>query len=650
MDSSDLQLQDLPVDEALERWLSELEFLKAAPRMTGVELPITESLHRITAAPVGARMNSPHYYSAAVDGLAVQSAATFAAGIGLIVELELGTQGVFVETGSPLPQDFDAVVPVHELDYAAGDQARVRLRRPSNPWRNVRPVGEEVADKEVVLPKDHRIGPLDIGALAAAGVEKIKVYKRPRVAVIPVGSNLVPAGVRPDLGQMIDTNTPTLAGLLHEAGAEPVVCPIVAERLEDASEAIAQAARDCDLVLAVAGPSHGTAFLAKIFSDLGERVLHGVAVKPCHALTLGVVESTPALGLPFHPVAAFSAFDLFVRPVLAEMLGPSASVGSLDQVEAELAVKVKSPEGLEEYLRVKVGLVDERPVAIPDSGGASTLMSLVRASGLVRIPADQQELAAGTRVTVRLLAPERPLGGNILLLGTHDICYDLLRSQLLSSFPELFLHTGATGGTSGLRSLREGRCHMAAIHLFDEETGQYNVPAVQRAMAEIPVVLVNLFSRDLGLVVAPGNPKNIQSLRDLARDDIDFINRQVGSGTRFLLDYHLKQEGVDSEKIRGFDRELRTHMAVAAAVSSGAVDAGPGISTAAKSLRLDFVPCIPERLDLAIPKRFVNRFPVAGLMQVIRSQRFRREAASALPDYDFSQTGQVLWESKGDGP
>jgi putative molybdopterin biosynthesis protein len=157
-------------------------------------------------------------------------------------------------------------------------------------------------------------------------------------------------------------------------------------------------------------------------------------------------------------------------------------------------------------------------------------------------------------------------------------------------------------------------------------------------------VLVNLCSRDLGLVVAPGNPLKIAGLSDLARPDVRFINRQVGSGTRVLLDFQLRKVGVDPAAVNGFSREVRTHMAVAAAVSSQAVDCGPAIVTAARSLRLDFIPCIPERLDLAVPRRLLNRDPVAGLMQVVRSRAFQEDARAQLPDYDFTRTGQMIWE------
>lgn len=644
LDSSEIGLHEWPADEALDRFLSELEYQQALNRPDMETVPLPQALRRITGRPVLAAMDSPHYYSAAIDGLLARSGDTFAATPEHPIELPITSSDSFVEMGSPVPEGYDAVIPLHELEHA--NPGSVCIRRASNPWRNVRPAGEDVARNEIILPKDHRIQPADIGALAAAGIESVTVYQRPRVAILPLGNHLVPAGTPPQVGQMIDSNSVTLDGLVQEVGGVPLITNICPERLESAGEALRQAARENDLVLVLAGPSHGSALVSRLLADLGERVVQGIALKPCQGVILGIVEGKPIFGLPFHPVGVFTGFEAFVRPVLEQILGPSVSGEDLPRVSATLAVPYKRPlAGSEEFVRVRLGWVDDRMVAVPEVGGASTLMSLVRASGLFRVNADVEELPARTNITVRLLSPKRTLHSNILVLGTHDICFDVLRSLLRSSYPELTLHTAATGGMKGLQAVKAGLCHAASIHLFDEETGEYNTPFLTSGPLPEPMVLLNLCSRDLGLIVAPGNPLGITGLQDLARQDVRFINRQKGSGTRVLLDYHLRQLDIDPESVSGFPRQVKTHMAVAAAVSSQAVDVGPGISTAARTLRLDFVPCLKERLDLLIPKRFYSRFPGAGLVQVIRSPRFRSKAAEQMSDYDFSLTGQILWES-----
>jgi putative molybdopterin biosynthesis protein len=237
------------------------------------------------------------------------------------------------------------------------------------------------------------------------------------------------------------------------------------------------------------------------------------------------------------------------------------------------------------------------------------------------------------------------LTGHLLILGTHDISYDLLRDHLHERYPQVRLHTAAVGGRTGLDCLVRGQCHGAAAHLFDESTGEYNVPFLQSMEWDEPVIVIQVFKRWLGLAVAPGNPLGIQGLKDLTRSGLRFVNRQPGSGTRSLLDYHLKAEGVESEQIQGYGLSAHTHMSIAAAVKGETADAGPTISTAARSLGLDFVPCISERLDFIFPKRFLSLYPLRAVLSVLSSSAFRESATDRFPDYDFSEAGQLMWES-----
>ncbi len=637
-------LQDIPLDEALERWYSELDFLGAAPTAGTEKIKTIDSLHRITAGPVPAQRSSPHYNASAIDGLAVKAADTFTATKEqpVVLSLEQG-QAKFLDTGSPLPPSCDAVIPLHELTVI--DPTKIAVHRPSHPWRNVRPIGEDVTAREIILPQGHRITPFDLGVMLASGVRTIRVYRRPQVTIIPLGSKLVKFEREPSWGELIESNTPILQALLCDLGAQTKVQDILPEHREQLQEALQQSAPGCDLLLVVAGPSLGTAFVADAIDRVGDCILHGVAIKPGGALTLGVIEGTPVVGLPFHPVASYHTFDIFCRPLLRRMSGEILTCRQDPTEKATLAFKVRSPLGVEEFLRVKLGSVEDKIIAVPDSGGFTNLMSLVRASGIVRIPEGTSKLEAGTTVSVHLLTPERNWKNNIILLGTHDICYDIIRSHLMSRYPGINLFTSATGGAAGINYLKKGVCHLAAIHLFDDKTGTYNIPYLKQHLTEIPIILVNLLERYLGLIVAHGNPKNIKTLKDLCRDDITFINRQKGSGTRLLLNYQMSQEGISPDKIRSLDREAKTHMSVAAAVAGGLADAGPGIYTAARALKLDFIPFISERLDLVIPKKHLSNYPIQALLTVISSSQFQREASNSLVGYSFKNSGRILWES-----
>ncbi|MHB2020341.1 MAG: molybdopterin biosynthesis protein [Candidatus Xenobia bacterium] len=637
MYSSPLHLEDIPLDEAFERWISELDFSqKGGPKRTE-EVPVEASPGRVTARPVVARISSPHYYAAAIDGLAVRTTQTFGATSETPVRVKVGSEAIFVDTGSAMPEGFDAVIPMTELHFNSAEE--LEIRSPAAPWQNVRPTGEDVAADEIILPAAHRIQALEVGAMLAGGVTRVAVRERPSIAIIPVGSTLVRAGSPVAVGWSIECNSQILHALTEEWGGRAVVLDIVPERKDDVTRAVQQASAQFDVVVMVAGVSHGTALLASVVQDLGELMLYGISVKPGRSVCLGFVNGTPVLGLPGYAVSAFVTFDIFARPVIAKLLGsePQARVS----VSATLAREIHSPAGVTEFLRVNLGRVAGRMVALPISRGAAILMSLVRADGLLRVAPEVEVLPAGTRVEIELLNPSSCFDHNLLAIGTHDIVFDLLRNELMRRFPKVRFHSSNAGSLTGLRALEQGYAHVAGMHLFDETTGEYNLPFLEGE----PLVLINLFQRHLGLIVAHDNPLGIKSFDDLKRPDVTFVNRQRGSGTRQLIDYHLRKHGIETAQVRGYERETYTHMSVASTIASGAADVGIGLPAVAKALRLDFIPAVPERFDLAFPRRLVTTPLVAALLSVVGSEQFKREIET-LHGYDTSLTGTVVWDGE----
>ena len=311
--------------------------------------------------------------------------------------------------------------------------------------------------------------------------------------------------------------------------------------------------------------------------------------------------------------------------------------------------KVHSSLGEDEFLRVRLGRVGGRTVAAPIQRGAGVVMSLVRADGIVTIPRFSEGVDAGEQVEVELLRPVESLDTTVVAIGSHDVTLDLIASELRRIDPRLTLASSNVGSLGGLLALRRGEAHVAGTHLLDEETGEYNVSYVRRYVPNEHIVLVTLVHREQGLIVPPGNPKSIESLDDLTRGDVRFVNRQRGSGTRVLLDYLLKQHGIASEDISGYEREEFTHLAVAAAVAGGVADVGAGVLSAARALGMDFVPLSTERYDLAIPKQHYESDLLEPLLSLIRSDDFKRQV-DGLGGYDTTSTGLVAAEvNRGDG-
>jgi putative molybdopterin biosynthesis protein len=392
-----------------------------------------------------------------------------------------------------------------------------------------------------------------------------------------------------------------------------------------------------------AGSSAGSEdYTASIVRELGELLVHGVAIRPGHPLVLGVAQGKALIGLPGYPVSAILTAELFLKPLLyrLQLLPPTPR----PKAQATMTRKLLSPMGEDEYVRVKLGQVGDRLIAAPLSRGAGVIMSMVRADGLVRIPRFSEGVHAGAEVEVELLHELHDIRQNVVAIGSHDLALDLLSNALARRTPGAALASTNVGSLGGLLALSRGEAHLAGSHLLDEATGEYNVSYIQRHLADRRVVLVQLAGRVQGLIVPAGNPRGLSSLGDLARSGVQFVNRQRGSGTRVLLDFQLAQLGIAPNGISGYEREQYTHLAVAADVAGGAADVGLGILAAARALSLEFIPLFDEQYQLVIPRTYYESEVLAPLLEILRGGGLKAQI-DALGGYDVSQMGSVAWES-----
>ncbi|MCS6828456.1 MAG: molybdopterin biosynthesis protein [Caldilinea sp.] len=647
LESRNIYLQDVALSEALDRWhtvLAEHGLLQPLPAET---IPLDQALGRVTAEPVWAKISSPHYHAAAMDGYAVRAEATRGATETTPLLLKVGEQAIPVDTGDPLPGDANAVIMIentHLISRPDGEYIEILASTP--PWRYVRPMGEDIVATELVLPANQRIRPQDIGAIAGSGHTEVTVYRRPRVAILPTGTELVKPGEPLKPGDIIEYNSLVLGAMAEEAGALVTRLPIEADNREAIKQAVEHALADHDLVVVNAGSSAGSEdFTASIVRELGVLCVHGIAIRPGHPVVLGVARNRAIAGIPGYPVSAAMTFDLIVRPLLYRWQGQPPPERPV--IEAVLTRKVLSPMGEDEFLRVSLGRVGGRVVATPLSTGAGVLMSLVKADGIVTIPRFSEGYHAGERVKVELLRSPRTIDNTIVAIGSHDMTLDLLADFLQRRHPHLRLSSSHVGSVSGLLALQRNEAHLAGSHLLDEESGEYNISYVQKMLAEQGVhgVLLGFVRRTQGLIVPKGNPKRVETLEDLLREDVIFVNRQRGAGTRVLLDYELKKRGINPRRIQGYDRMEYTHLAVAAAVRSGAADCGLGILAAARALDLDFVPLFDERYDLVIPQEHYDALLLQPLLEIIcdRASGFAT-AVESLGGYGVEPMGKVLDE------
>lgn len=656
-----IYLSDIPLPEAQARLESALKEAGLWGILAVDAIPLDEdALGRALAEPVWAKISSPHYHASAMDGFAVLAERTDGAMLNQPVLLKCApggeeTEAAYVDTGDPLPAWANAVIPIENVEpldsqgQPAMDVRRppaIRIRAAVTPWSHVRPLGEDIVATQLVLPAGHVLRPVDLGAIAACGHTHVRVARKPRVAILPTGTELAPIGQPVKVGDIIEFNSLVLAAQVNSWGGIGKRFPITVDQLEAIRQRVSQAAADSDLILLNAGSSAGSEdFSAQVVEELGDLLVHGVAVRPGHPVILGMIRlpgedrKVPIIGVPGYPVSAALTAEIFVEPLLALWLGRQPA--RPEEAQAILTRKVTSPAGDDDYMRVALGRVGGKLLAAPLSRGSGVITSLVHADGIAILPRGSQGLPAGASVRVRLYRSSAELERTIFAIGSHDMTLDLMAQFLATRGRRLA--SANVGSQGGLVALQRGEAHLAGSHLMDAESGIYNLPYIRQYLPDTPVKVVALVERQQGLLVGKGNPKHIVTLADLARPEVRFINRQRGAGTRVLLDYHLNRLAIAPETIKGYNQEEYTHLAVAAAVASGRADCALGIAAAAQALDLEFVPLYQEPYELVIPATYYGDDLLAPLLDVLHDQAFR-QAVAVMPGYGISRMGDLVAE------
>src|SRR3954468_19696602 len=630
-------IHDVPAAAALAAWRAACEAAGCPERVDAVRLELADAVGRVTAAPVWAQRSSPSFDASAMDGIALRAADTVGASESTPVFVAPGAF-VVVDTGDPLPEGLDAVVMREHVHYDAA--GRAELRGAAAPYQHVRSIGEDVSATELLLPAGHRLRPADVAAAGAAGAAAVLVHRRPVVAVIPTGDEIRPVGTPPAPGVILDTNSLMLAGQAVEAGCEAWRAEIVRDDPERIAAAVRDAAARADVVIVVAGSSAGRDdHTAGVVERLGTLAVHGVAVRPGHPVVLGAVDATPVLGCPGYPVSAALTFEIFAAPLLASLEG--ATPPERPRARARVARKLASTMGMDDWVRVRLGRVRGELVATPLPRGAGVLTSLVRADGLLVVPAGLEGHHAGEDVEVVLLRGVAEIERTIVAVGSHDLVLDLAASQLRAADPGVTLASSNVGSLGGLVALRDGLCHVAGSHLLDPATGEYTLPYVDRVLGGHDVAVVRLVHREQGLIVAAGNPLGIAGIEDLTGDGVRYVNRQRGAGTRVLLDYELGRRGIAPDAISGYEREEHTHLAVAAAIAAGRADAGLGIMAGARGVRVGFLAGTREPYDLVLATETLEDPVTAPLWALLKQPAFHA-AVEALGGYGTEEMGRRI--------
>ena len=585
------------------------------------KVPVIHAVGRVVAIPVYAKYSVPEVNIAAMDGIAVRSRDTIGAGDTTPVTLE---HYVRVNTGNIVPPEYDAVIMIEDVWEV---NENFQIRRSVVPWQHVRPAGEDIRENKLVLPKGHLIRPFDIGALVTYGITTIEVFAV-RVGIIPTGSELVPPGVRPGPGQVVESNTVMAQVYLSQMGATCTRYPIVPDDPDLIRKTLRTAASENDLVLISAGSSAGTRdFTESVICSLGELVFHGVAVKPGKPVMLGKVGGVPVLGLPGYPLAAQTVLREFAAPLLESW---GFAPAPLYAITARLAQPLVSDLGFDEFVPIFVGRIGTNIIGTPHGKGAFAQMATVKANGYTHIPAPVEGYEAGTELTVMLTTDPGSVERTLIMTGSLDPALEELAN--LAHNEGLFIHATNPGNTAGIFALGTNSCHGAPLVL-----PSYPLLTEYRPLMLCPeagdLAFIHIATIEIGITSREG-----LGIFDLTHTR--FINTRMETPSRAVLDSLLAAEGIDPAEINGYLQEVHGPPAVAVAIRNGFADAGMCTSSIASANGLKFVPLAHEDYELVVRRELLTDARIGALLSLIRSPRFRKTLES-IGGYDLTLTGTI---------
>jgi putative molybdopterin biosynthesis protein len=629
-------LHTIAKEEAIKKILDSVDALPGEE-----SIPSPQARGRITSGPIEAIISNPPFTCSAMDGFAVNFELTLSADLDSPVSLQKTSQAYPVNTGDPLPVWTNAVIMVEDIEDSP---AAVVIRKPAFLWQHVRMVGEDVIQGDLLFPTNHFITAYDIGVLLGAGIKEVKVRPKPRLLIIPTGKELLDIYEEPleelaERGRLLDFNSYTLSAIAEEIGFQTSKTSI-ARTKDDLRTMVQKGIQDCDVLIINAGSSAGTEdFTESIIQEFGHVVFHGVSMMPGKPTLFGLIQGKPVFGIPGYPVSAIVSFKTFLEPLFERLAQTTLSTRI---VPCKTPYKIPSTLGVEEVIRVNLVKKDNEYFAYPLSRGASIFSSVSRADALLRISGSIEGYGENENIFCELIRNEEEIPRRIHIIGSHDLSLDIMRDIISARHPGLDLISTHVGSLSGIMAVRNGVTDITTTHILDENEKQYNIPAITKYLPDRQVALINIARRVQGLVVRKGNPKGIRGVTDLARDDVTFVNRQFGSGTRILLDAMLKGQAVDKRAIHGYDREEATHAAVGILVKEGIADVGIAIYAVAKIFSLDFIPLAEEEYDLLVTKAFTadNRF--LTLMEAMNSKEFS-DRLNAFGGYSTADTGKTKY-------
>ncbi|MGO8922031.1 MAG: molybdopterin biosynthesis protein [Xanthobacteraceae bacterium] len=622
-------LEVVSAAEARRRFEARLD---RAP-LAGESLPLAAALSRVIAADVIAPIDTPPFDRANVDGFALRAADTLSAGPGTPKRLTLNREVIAcgvapalevasgtataIATGGVIPRGADAVVMTEHTELIEDAAPAIDVHRAVTSGQFISYAGSDIARGETLVRRGIRIGSREIGMLAACGMTSVEVVRRPRVAVLSTGDELVQPGQPLRPGGVYDSNGAIIAAAVAEAGGEAVPFGAVADDQTALERAMRAALASCDMVVLSGGTSKGAGDLShQVVSRLGSPgiLVHGVALKPGKPLCLAMIGKTPLIVLPGFPTSAIFTFHAFVAPLIRARAG--LPVEAAHAVAARVPVRIPSELGREEFVLVSLVGADDGLIAFPTGKGSGAVTAFSQADGFFAIDALASALDADSQVEVTLIGKSEH-APDLVIMGSHDIALDVVVGALAER--GVRARTIAVGSLGGVSAASRGECDIAPVHLVDAASGVYNKHLLAPGLALVPG-----WRRMQGFVFRPGDARfegcsaEVALQAALADPAILMVNRNAGSGTRVLIDSLLR-----GAKPPGYANQPRSHNAVTAAIAQNRADWGVAIAPVANLYGLGFLPIAPEHYDFLVVEARRRRPAVQAFIEVLRDEATR---------------------------
>lgn len=634
-------LNNIELEKALDTYIKKIKLICSE---SGIEnIKVTSSLGRIASSAVYAKISLPHYNSSAMDGIALKAKSTYGASITTPVKLIENKDFIWINTGDKLPKDCDAVIMIEDIIKDGNDE--IKIINAASPWQHIRQIGEDICANEMIIPSNTIIEPASIGAMIASGVLNVDIIKKPIIGIIPTGDEIVNITNKPKDGEIVEFNSSIFSSMITKWGAITKIYDIAHDEKSKIKESIKKALKECDIVLVNAGSSAGKEDYTKsAIEEIGEVLIHGIAIKPGKPTILAIVDNKPVIGIPGYPVSGIIVMKEIVKKVVEFYL--RIKLENEDTIKAVLTKKIVSTLKYKEFIRMRIGKVGKKIIATPLARGAGIISSFIKADGILEVPMNIEGLEKGSFVNINLLNSINKINNSIIIVGSHDPLIDTISDLIRRNYNKEYIISANVGSIGGIMAIKNNEAHLSGIHLLDEKTGEYNISYINKYFKKGEICIIKGVKRKQGIIIRRDDKSKIKNLNDLRsnikdKENIRYVNRQKGSGTRILFDYLLKKNNISYKDIDGYDKEEFNHMSIATLIFSKSADAGMGIYAACKAYNLYFIDVCEEEYDFIIRKEYLSLIGIKSFIEVLKSNEFKK-MLDIMGGYDTKNAGEII--------